>query len=178
LSGKAKAAITSSAAFTLLEILLALALIAMMAGVLVVGAIHLTDPKPITPEDIFWKALTETRKQALLSNQEVTLRVAKGTKDKGIAFIANGPAGEARYPVEVKEKITIDFLSTQAASSAILINSQLVETQTIPFVTFYGDGTCSPFRVQFHSTGPARSIAIDPWTCAQVLKPADPNRIP
>jgi general secretion pathway protein H len=40
----------------------------------------------------------------------------------------------------------------------------------MPFVTLYSDGTCTPFRVQFHSNGAARIIAIDPWTCAEVLE--------
>ena len=51
----------------------------------------------------------------------------------------------------------------------------LVETQPLPFVSSYSAGTCVPFRVQFRSTGAARTLSIDPWTCAEVLPPPDPN---
>ena len=49
------------------------------------------------------------------------------------------------------------------------IAGELVETRTQPFVTFYGDGTCSPFRVQLRSPAQTRVLEIDPWTCAPML---------
>jgi len=56
----------------------------------------------------------------------------------------------------------------------MLLGGELVETGTMPYVTLYRDGTCTPFRVQFHSSGAARIIAIDPWTCAEVLEEKKP----
>ena len=58
----------------------------------------------------------------------------------------------------------------------MLLGGQLVETKTLPYVTFYGDGTCSPFRLQIRTTGEARVIAIDPWTCSLVLTSDDRGR--
>jgi len=55
-----------------------------------------------------------------------------------------------------------------------LIGGQLVESERIESVSFYPDGTCAPFRVQFRTTGPAKVIAIDPWTCAAMLLEEDP----
>ena len=69
----------------------------------------------------------------------------------------------------------MDFLSTQKARSLILVGGQAVETQTIPSVTFYGDGTCSPFRAQIRTGLTPRVLEIDPWTCAEVL-PLETNR--
>lgn len=160
--------------FTLLEILVTLAIIGLVSSVLVVGAIRLTEPKSARPEDTFWKALNAARKQALLSGQEARLRFIKDKKD--VAFSVQGPMNEERFPVENPGELVVDFLSTQKSASAILIRGQLVETQTIPFVTFYGDGTCTPFRVQFRSGSAPRSIAIDPWTCAQILPTAEGRR--
>ena len=57
----------------------------------------------------------------------------------------------------------------------ILLGGVAVETQTLPFVTFYSDGTCTPFRAQIQRNGGVTALAIDPWTCAAVLAPADPN---
>lgn len=160
--------------FTLLEILLTLAIIGLVSSVLVVGTIKLTEPKSATPEDTFWKALTAARKQALLSGQEERLRFIKDKKD--VAFSAQGPTSEERFPIEDPGELTVDFLSTQKSASAILIRGQLVETQTIPYVTFYGDGTCTPFRVQFRSGGTPRTISIDPWTCARILPTTEGRR--
>jgi general secretion pathway protein H len=162
-------------AFTVLEILVVVALMAMLTGVLVTGGMHLARDKAITPEDIFWKAVTETRKIALLSGHEVRLSyVGKDAKDR--ALVARALDGtEVRFPFDMPGDLTVDFLSTQKSTSAILIRGQLVETQTIPFVTFYGDGTCSPFRLQIRMGGEPRTLAIDPWTCALVL-PAGSNQ--
>lgn len=168
--GQAQARRGDRRAFTLLEVLLTLALVAMIAGALVTLSVHLTEPRAATVEDVFWKTVAEARKQALLTGREVRLRFVG--KEKSHAFVTSGPDGEQRFPVENEAEVTVDFLSTQKASSAILIRSQLVETQVIPFVTFYGDGSCTPFRVQIRTGGPARSISIDPWTCAPILAAA------
>lgn len=174
---RAEVAPSSKAAFTLLEVLLTLGLIGLLTSVLVVGAMSLTDTKTITPEDVFWKAVGETRKMALLSGKEVRMRFV--AKDKTYALVAFGPEGEKRFPFEKQENLKVDFLSALKGGSAILINSQLVETQTVPHVTFFGDGTCSAFRLQIRSgASPARSISIDPWTCAPVLSASDPTNPP
>jgi general secretion pathway protein H len=54
----------------------------------------------------------------------------------------------------------------------------LIESQPIPFVTFFSDGTCTAFRAQFVRNGGTSMLAIDPWTCAPVLTPTDPNARP
>ena len=64
-----------------------------------------------------------------------------------------------------------------ARQQDVLVGGQLVETQTLPSVTFYGDGTCSPFRAQLRNKGvDPRVLEIDPWTCAQVLPNAEDKR--
>jgi len=155
-------------AFTVLEVLMVIALIAMLTGVLVTGSARLANGRIVTPEDVFWKAVTETRKAALLSGREVRLSFAD--KDKELALVAQSGGEEQRFAFETAGELKMNFLSTQKGSSSILLGGQLIETQTIPYVTFYGDGTCSPFRLQIRvGTGEARTIAIDPWTCSLVL---------
>jgi hypothetical protein len=72
--------------------------------------------------------------------------------------------------------LIVEFLSAQKGGPSILLASQLVETSTMPYVTFYGDGTCSPFRVQIRTGGEPRTLRIDPWTCAMVLPGTEENK--
>lgn len=146
-----------------------LALLGLMAGLFISSADSLLSAKREFPEDVFWKAVGEARKKALLSGREVRLVFAEASRDEPAALVLNFEGVEQRVPFEMKE-VKIDFLSLDKARATILVAGELVETQTIPAVTFYGDGTCMPFRVQIRTNGGnARTLGIDPWTCAQVL---------
>jgi general secretion pathway protein H len=187
------------AAFTLLEILLAVALIGMITGVFIVGAVSIADTRPPSAGDVFWQAVNGCRKQALMTGREVTLRFAKGEKEEPPALVATWEGGEERYPFGVIKTdnaagaasagggsagstsppatpdanappVTCDFLTTQKGNSAILVGGVLMETTTMASVTFYGDGTCTPFRAQLRAgVAEPQVLDIDPWTCAQML---------
>ncbi len=152
--------------FTLLEILLVLALLGLLAGALASGSARLLAQRPVTVEDTFWEAVTEARKDALLNQREVRLRF----DEKERTLVAGHATGDRVYPLPSAEA-QLDFLAPARRGGAglILLGGLLVETQTIPHVTFYDDGTCTPFRVQIRTGGPARILLIDPWTCAPVL---------
>lgn len=155
-----------TSAFTLLEILLAVALIALLSAALVSTAVHLTDTKPRSNDQVFWEAVRLARRSALQLQSDVTLKFDDKTKE----FVMVGGGAQQSLPLATSAKdLTVEFLQADAANSAILVGGQLVETRTMPAVTFYGDGTCVPFRVQFRANGSAHVIAIDPWTCAPVL---------
>jgi prepilin-type N-terminal cleavage/methylation domain-containing protein len=157
------------AGFTLLEVLVTIALIALLTGVLVVGTSRLLGDRPKTPDELFWLAAAAARKQALLQNQSVRLSLDAKSRE----FILASAASETRMPFVSTQLSEIEFLPPKSPStySAILIAGELVETRTQPFVTFYGDGTCSPFRVQLKSRTQTRVLEIDPWTCAPMLAP-------
>lgn len=155
-----------SRAFTLLEILLAVALIGILGAAMVSIAPRLASDKSQTPQEIFWEA-TRTARRAALKN-ETEVRLTFDSKEK--AFVVEGGEGVQKFPVPQTRDLTIDLLQAQSTGgSSILIGGQLVDTQTLPAVSFYPDGTCTPFRVQFRTTGPAHILSIDPWTCALVL---------
>jgi general secretion pathway protein H len=159
-----------------LEILVVIALMGLLSGVLITGGIHLAREKAITPEDVFWKSVLECRRVALLSGREVRLTYS-GKSEKERAFLARGPDGsELRFPIETPGPLTVDFLSAQKSGNTILLAGQLVETKNLSYVTFYGDGTCSPFRLQIRATGEARVLSIDPWTCTLVLTGEEERR--
>lgn len=157
-------------AFTLLEILLAVALIGLLSAALVSTAVHLTDTKPRSNDQVFWEAVHLSRRAALRSQSDVTLSFDAKTKE----FVMTGANAQQSFPlVTSPDDLAVDFLHADSGNSAVLIGGQLTETQTIPSVTFYGDGTCVPFRVQFRGGGAAHVIAIDPWTCAPMLADKD-----
>jgi prepilin-type N-terminal cleavage/methylation domain-containing protein len=154
------------AAFTLLEILVVLALIGLLGTVLVGGSARLLKDKPTTPEDILRKAINEARKFAVETNREV--RLTFDSKEK--IFTATSAEGSRIIASDLPGDWGVDFLVAQKGGGAMLLGGVLVETQTVTYVTFYPDGTCVPFRAQLRVTGGARTIAIDPWTCAPVLE--------
>jgi len=181
-----------------LEILLVLAIAGMMTAVIAVGYTRMASRKPATPDAVFWLAVTAARKQALMSGREVRLAYTPAATTDGADTPAGldltwdtGPTtwsgttnpagdtgddtdapatGEQFFPFEKMGDIICEFLSTQKGTQSITIGGQAVETQTIPTMTFYGDGTCTPVRIQFRRNGGAAyTLDIDPWTCAQML---------
>lgn len=153
-------------AFTLLEVLVTIGLIALLSGVLVGGSMRLLDNRPVSADDIFREAVYEARKAAVETNEEV--RLSFDPKEKHFNLDSGG--GARTFPLTGSPDLIIELLAAQKGGPAALLRGVLVETQTLPFVTFYPDGTCSAFRVQFRSPGSSRVIAIDPWTCAPMLE--------
>ena len=157
------------AAFTLLELILALGLIALMATVLIGGSAQLLNDKPVSADDVFWKACADARKTALVAGHDVRLSFADD-HEHGRRFTVNDGTGPRDFPVSVATDLAVNFLSGQkVAGSAVILAGQVVETQSLPFVTFYSDGTCTAFRVQIRVGVDSHILSIDPWTCAAVL---------
>ena len=155
----------ASVGFTLIEILLAVALLGLLSAAMVSVAANVSNGRRKSPDEVFWEAARVARRTALKSETEV--RLSYDAKAK--AFVLDAKEGARNFPVPEIRDLTIDFLQAQSTGGSILIGGQLVDTQTIPAVSFFPDGTCTPFRVQFRTNGPAHIVAIDPWTCAPVL---------
>jgi type II secretory pathway pseudopilin PulG len=153
------------AAFTVLEILVTLALIGLLSAFVVGGVTSLLRDKPVTGEEVLRVAISRSRRYAVENLREV--RLSYLAKDK--TFKASSLDGLRSFPVEFKGELAIDFLPQQKENS-ILLGGQAQEIGSLPFVTFYPDGGCSPFRAQIRTGGPVRTIAIDPWTCAPMLE--------
>lgn len=179
--------------FTLLEVLLSIAIITLLAGVLVAGSAHLMNQQPVTPTEVFWKAVREARKTALTAEHDIRLKYDKDQKQflliDGLApttLAADGftreekPLKQFPIPSATAGDLTFDFLgpATKDGGKGILVGGVSIESQPIQFVTFYSDGTCTAFRAQIMRNGGASILSIDPWTCAPVLTPNDPNARP
>lgn len=149
-------------AFTLVEMLLALALLALLSAVLINGASGFFQSKEAKPEDNFWQAITSARMQALEHEQIVSLHFDQD----GATLVWSWIGGQESITMPIKE---LRFLSPEKTASKLL-GGVLVETDTLPRVRIYPDGTCDAFRAELISEGQPRTILqIDPWTCAQVL---------
>lgn len=144
-----------------------IAVIGLLSSVLVVGGARLFQTDRLTPEEIFWRAVTEARDFALLHQMDVRLSFDPEAR----AFHAHTAEGAETFPVPFEGDLQIEFLRAQSGGRAVLIGGALVETQPLPAVTFFADGTCTPFRVQLRAgSGEPQMIEIDPWTCAPVLR--------
>jgi general secretion pathway protein H len=158
--------------FTLLEILLALALIALLATVFVGASSALLADQPRSLDEQFWKVCANARKSALQSQHDLRLRYDDRTR----SFILSDGDSARSTPVTGPADTMVDFFPSDQEASASLIGGTLVATNPMAFVTFYADGTCTPFRVQFRANGGAHTLELDPWTCAPMLAPADAHR--
>lgn len=163
----------------MLELLMALAIIALLVGILVSGSSQALSSQNASVDEIFWKAVQTARKAALKSGAEVHLSFADD-KDKGRAFVVDDGSAKQEIPVPgpSDDTLEVSFLPVQKGGNAILIGGVAVGTDKIPAVIFYADGTCTPFRMQVSRRGGSHSIAIDPWTCAPILTPPDSNAPP
>jgi prepilin-type N-terminal cleavage/methylation domain-containing protein len=156
--------------FTLIEILLVLALIVLLGTIFVSGTNSLLSDKAPTLDEQFWKVVAQARKQALEGQKSVILTYDTRVK----AFVLSDGVQKTVVPVTGPEDLVIDFHPAQSdSSSSALIGGTLVETEPLAAVTFYDDGTCTPFRVQLRAGASVHMLSIDPWTCAPVLIKSD-----
>jgi general secretion pathway protein H len=163
----------------MLELLLALAIVALIGTVLIGGSAALLQSRAVAPSEVFWKTVQECRKAALKNGADVRLSFEPKEKKFVLTNTSGLDASVQNFPIpSATDDLQITFLTTQKGASMILIGGIAVETQTLPYVTFYADGTCTPFRTQIQRTSGASVLSIDPWTCAAVLAPADPNAPP
>lgn len=153
--------------FTLIEILLVLALMALVGAVLVPAAGMLFQQgRKVSPADAVAEVLQEVRREAVLTGRTVSLRFDRGTQQ----FAWDGASGGSR--ALEGPKLAVDFLRP-AITGAVLIGGRVIETNTVESLTFYPDGTCDPVRIQLRpAEGDAQVLSIDPWTCAPGLEVA------
>jgi len=163
--------------FSLIEILLVLAIMGLLAGVLISGSTRLLSGQPQSVEEVFWQAVQEARKDALRHEREVALRFVDDREKTVKKFVVQDGEEAQDFPIPPSAgsgDLTVDFLPGQKTGTMAIIAGMVLEKQPLAAVTFYPDGTCTAFRVQIVRNATTHMLAIDPWTCAPVLTPPDP----
>jgi len=150
--------------FTLVETLLVLAVIALLASLLLPGVNSiLRSISDEEPDRQVWDAITAAREEALTTNHTVEL-----CWDQKEQILAGGNQTGVRQR-RLSPGTSLKFLQPQEGNF-ILVGGVLLDSQEVPVVRFYPDGTCDRFRVQIREgTSAPRVMAVDPWTCAPVL---------
>jgi prepilin-type N-terminal cleavage/methylation domain-containing protein len=164
--------VTGDRGFTLVEVLLVLALIGLLSWIFIGGSTALLADQGMSPDEQFWKACAAARKEALEEQRDVLLSF----DPKARGFVLNDGTTRTPLPLPGTDDVVIDFHPPPSdSSSSILVGGTLVETQPLAAATFYSDGTCTAFQAQVRAKGGAHMLAIDPWTCSPVISKSDAN---
>lgn len=155
------------AAFTLIEVLVVVALVGIVATVFIANSTDMFRANDPRPDDAFWQAVTSARQLALDSNQIVILRYDQEKKQLKWAG-ETVPGSTLAYPGK-----ELQFLATNVQGT-ILLGGVLTETDPLKFVRFYPDGACDGFRAQLtDKTDKRMLLAVDQWTCAPIVTAAN-----
>lgn len=157
--------------FTLLEVLLVLALIGSAASVFVISIDSIARTTPADSlEGAFWAALRDARESAMRTRrvQEITFNPDE------LEFVIEG-GGEAKAePVSIDNPADGDefeavFKQVLPTNTFTLVRGRLVTEREITSMLVFPDGTCQPVTLEFRFPGGSRRLTIDPWTCAELL---------
>lgn len=150
-------------AFTLLEVILAIALLGLVASLFITGGSEMFRARQRTMVDVFWEAVQAARLQAVQEDTTVVLRFDE--KSKRILWGSTDESRGLDWPGR-----NLEFLPTESRDT-ILLGGQLVDTGGLAFVRFHADGTTDRFRVQLtDANGQITRLELDPWTAAPVLR--------
>ena len=150
-------------AFTLLEVILAIALLGLVASLFITGGSEMFRARQRTMADVFWEAVQAARLQAVQEDTTVYLRFDE--KAKRILWGATDESHGLDWPGR-----NLEFLPTDSRDT-VLIGGQLVYTGQIAAVRFHADGTTDRFRVQLtDANGQVSRLELDPWTAAPVVR--------
>jgi len=150
-------------AFTLLEVLLAIALLGLLASLFITGGSDLFRARERTAADVFWQAVQAARLQAV--QEDVTVRLRYNEKDHQVVWSSVGSSHELDWPGK-----NLEFLPVEQ-SDTILLGGQLAGTGRLKVVRFHADGGVDRFRAQLtDAAGQITRLELDTWTCAPVLR--------
>lgn len=154
-------ATTYRRAFTLVEVLLVLAMLALFATLLLPGVNSmLAQIDDRGPQQLLGESVLAARLEALETGRTVDLRYDAETRQ-----FSWGATDARAEPLPVGSVVELLPVATGAS---ILLGGELTEVQEpLRRVRFFPDGTCEPFRIRFAESGAKpRVLLVDPWTCA------------
>lgn len=161
--------------FTLVEILLAIALIALFVGTVVVNVQGMLNRNEIdSVEDSFWSAVDKAKQNAVFQQRKYRLQFDEDER----AFIIS--SGERREVFDFElgpmgEDLSLDirFTEKMANGGSKLIGGRRITDRDVERVLFFPDGTCTPFTVSLGVAEYRIEYNIDPWTAAPLVQMED-----
>ena len=87
----------------------------------------------------------------------------------------NGTTKAAEIPGAPAD-LMASFMAGDGSTSNVFTGAGV--TQLLPQVSFYPDGTCTPFHLLIKTALLTQQFNIDPWTCARMLPPLNPDGTP
>lgn len=136
-----------------------LALMAMVSGVLVVGASNLMGGEKDDPEAALLALLQRVRRAAVERDVALELRIDA----EHDTYSWGEEAGET-VTLPGSDKVRVRLLAPRALG-AVLIGGE-AEEHPLDHLLVQPDGTCSPVRLEVRRNGARRLYDIDPMTCA------------
>lgn len=151
--------------FTLIELTLVLALMALIGSVLIGGAASiLRETKEGDPELVLLALLQRVREQAVKANAPIEL--VQLPEDRGFLWGEDGAEVLPKREGGARARII-----RPEFSGAALLGGQL-EERILERMRFYPDGSCDPARIEVRRGEARRVVSIDPWTAAPLPDPA------
>ncbi|HUG10670.1 MAG TPA: prepilin-type N-terminal cleavage/methylation domain-containing protein [Opitutaceae bacterium] len=164
-------AVRLRSAFTLLEVLLVLALIGSAASVFVISIDSIARTTPADSlEGAFWASLRDAREAAMRTRR--VQRITFNPDD--MQFVVEGGGNVRTENVDLEgtsgsDKFEAVFKQVLPSNTFTLIRGRLVTEREITSMLVFPDGTCQPVTVEFRFPGGTRRLPIDPWTCAELI---------
>lgn len=158
--------------FTLVEVLLAVALVAVLGTVFVlnIGTL-LRDNELEALEREYWRAVDAARTGAVFKQQSHFIE----WDPKGHRFLVISVGTIEAFELDTESmgdpEIEVLFEEIAPENSYVLIAGKLVAKREIVKVGFFPDGTCSPFEVSMKIGAYETRFQMDPWTGVQLVNP-------
>jgi len=161
------------AGFTLIEMMLVIALIAVFVSLFVINADSmLKQTATQAVESKFWEAVRVARSEAIVERHGRSLRF----DEKALAFVVENEQSGAEQTFAIKRddlpanaEIAVALRKRVDRTQWTLVAGELVDLREIPVVRFFPDGACTPFVVTIAVNDEDRLVEIDPWTGAELL---------
>ena len=155
----ARARVPRRAGFTLVEVLLVLALMALLSGVLILGGANLLEGGKDDPEAALLAVLQKVRREAVERDEVIEVRI----EDGGSTFTW-GDRPDQTVILPIAENVRARLLAPTSLG-AVLIGGE-AEEHPLASLRVYPDGTCDLARLEVRRNGARRLHDIDPMTCA------------
>ncbi len=163
--------------FTLVELMLTMALIALLSSLFIWNINALLKQGELEAlQNELWAAVEKAKQSAVFSRQRHRVRFDKDQQ----AFMVSSGGEEVPFIVDTSgmgEDIEIEVLFKKVLprDGYRLVRGELVTHREVDSVTFYPDGTCTPFSVDLTIGDYKSGYQIDPWTGSQLTTPEEDN---